>query len=168
MPTKKATRAKKPAQKPPAVDFIERLAEPDPDPAVQALFANLKASLPRLEALLEDHGKNDEDLVYRFYHQSFKVYGAQARTEAIVEALGALSPHRLNRWFSQIVREGTGKTFEVSHNKRWLEMTRPILEAFFHARYFLEMAVRYGRELDAPPRLMPSGWAALLYLYDLR
>ena len=32
----------------------------------------------------------------------------------------------------------------------------------------LEMAVRYGTELKAPPRMLPSGWAAFLYLYELR
>jgi hypothetical protein len=58
--------------------------------------------------------------------------------------------------------------FRPEHNARWLETTRPIVEAFFHARYFLEMAVRYGRSLEAPPTLMPSGWAALLSLYGLR
>ena len=71
-------------------------------------------------------------------------------------------------WFLQIVKDGTDKTFELEHNRRWLEVTRPILEAFFHARYFLEMAVRYGRDLGYPPRFLPSGWAALLNLYDLR
>jgi hypothetical protein len=54
------------------------------------------------------------------------------------------------------------------HNDRWLSETRPIIEAFFHARYFLEMAVHYGQALDKPPNAMPSGWAALLYLYNLR
>jgi hypothetical protein len=42
------------------------------------------------------------------------------------------------------------------------------LEAFFHPRYFLEMAVRYGRKLEAPPTVLPSDWAALLYLFELR
>lgn len=32
----------------------------------------------------------------------------------------------------------------------------------------LEMVCRYGRDLDGPPTVMPSGWAAVLYLYDLR
>jgi hypothetical protein len=48
------------------------------------------------------------------------------------------------------VAAGTGHTFEPAHNHRWLEVTRPILEALVHARYFLEMAVRYGRALEAP------------------
>lgn len=47
------------------------------------------------------------------------------------------------------------------------EVTRPILEAFFHARFFLEMAVRYA-DLQAPPQPLPSGYAALLYLFGLR
>lgn len=74
----------------------------------------------------------------------------------------------MNESFTAIVREGTGKIFEREHNQRWLEVTRPILEAFFHALYFLEMAVRYGKELEQPPAQLPSGWAAFLYLYNLR
>jgi hypothetical protein len=143
----------------------------DDRPEAQELFANLKASLPALRKLLKEHSDHwgYEDPVYRFYHQSFKVYWLQQATTKIVAALEALAPGRkLNDWFTQIVKEGTGKTFEMEHNRRWLEVARPIVEAFFHARYFLEMAVRYGKELDAPPQLLPSGWAAFLYLYDLR
>jgi hypothetical protein len=82
--------------------------------------------------------------------------------------LRSLVPDReLNAQFVAIVRRGTGRRFEIEHNERWDEVTRPILEAFFHARFFLEMAVRYA-ELDAPPSPLPSGYAALLYLYDLR
>jgi hypothetical protein len=143
----------------------------DPRPEAARLLRNLKASLPALEALLDRCSSHwgYEDPVYRFYHQSFKVYTLQATTTDIVEALRALAPDRsLNDWFVQIVAAGTGHTFEPAHNHRWLEVTRPIVEAFFHARYFLEMAVRYGRALDAPPRVLPSGWAAILELYDLR
>ena len=138
---------------------------------VQKLFANLKTSLPALQTLLDECTSHwgYEDPVYRFYHQSFKVYWLQQTTTKIVAALHALAPDRtLNPWFMDIVKDGTGKDFDLEHNRRWLEVTRPIVEAFFHARYFLEMAVRYGRTLDAPPRLLPSGWAAFLYLYDLR
>jgi hypothetical protein len=138
---------------------------------VRRLFSNLKSALPELEALLE--GCNShwgyEDPIYRFYHQSFKAYQLQASTLGIVEKLHALAPGReFNEWFEQIVAGGTGKAFAMEDNENWLGVTRPILEAFFHARYFLEMAVKYGRELEYPPRVMPSGWAALLYLYNLR
>jgi hypothetical protein len=125
-----------------------------------------------LETLLLDANEHwvYEDCVYRFYHQSFKVvYGLQATTGRIVAALRELAPERpLNDWFIEIVDSGTCKSFEPEHNEKWLAVTRPIVEAFFHARFFLEMAVRYGSELSEPPAMLPSGWAAFLYLYNLR
>lgn len=151
---------------------LRRFADGHDDrPAVVELFKNLKANLPQLKELLDavDVGRSYEDYVYRFYHQSFKVYWLQQSTTKIVDALKALAPDApLNEWFMQIVAEGMGKRFEDEHNKRWLVETRPIVEAFFHARYFLDMAVKYGQKLKRPPQLLPSGWAALLYLYDLR
>jgi hypothetical protein len=132
----------------------------DDTPAVQALFANLEAALPELEQLLHQcSGEWDyEDPIYRFYHQSFKVYALGHATKRIVAALQALAPEQLlNEWFMRIVAEGTDKAFDHEHNARWLEVTRPIVEAFFHARYFLEMAVTYGQKLTAPPRMLPSG-----------
>jgi hypothetical protein len=143
----------------------------DERPEVQSLFANLREALPSLEKLLKQC--NDrwvyDDLVYRFYHHSFKVYGWQETTSEIVQALQALAPGvPLNERFSKIVKAGTGKAFRPEHNQRWDEETRPMLEAFFHARFFLEMAVRYGTELTYPPVSLPSGWATFLYLYNLR
>src|SRR5262249_40253850 len=138
----------------------------DDRPEVQELFKKLKASLPELEKLLVECSSHwgYEDPVYRFYHQSFKVYRIQDTTLAIGAALQALAPGRqLHPWFSQIVKDGTGKTFVSAHNHRWPETTRAMVEAFFHARYFLEMAVRYGTEQTSPPQTLPSGWAAFLY-----
>jgi hypothetical protein len=149
----------------------QRSDDVDDRQEVQEIFAHLRASLPELEKLLHDCQSHwgYEDPVYRFYHQSFKVYALQETTAAIVAALQSLAPERaLNDSFMQIVKDGTGKRFERAHNGRWLEVTRPIVEAFFHARYFLEMAVRYGKQLKQPPRQLPSGWAAFLYLYNLR
>jgi hypothetical protein len=144
--------------------------ETDRDVAERALLANLRARRADLVVLLEHHSDHwgFEDPIYRFYHQSFKVFRLQSRTESIVETLGQLLPGRpLNSWFTNIVARGTGRTFAPADNSNWLEVTGPIVEAFFHARYFLEMAVRYSA-LDEPPMPLPSGYAALLYLYDLR
>jgi hypothetical protein len=74
----------------------------------------------------------------------------------------------LNEWFLTLVREGTGKEFQLEHNKRWLQEVRPMLEAFFHAKYFLEMVVKFGRKLDAAPNVLDVGWAAVLCLYNMR
>lgn len=140
-------------------------------PEVIGLFNKLKEKLPTLESLLQECSDHwgYEDPIYRFYHQSWKVYALQGRTEEIVENLQSLCPETpLNDWFLKIVREGTGKQFSMSDNDNWLTVTRPIVEAFFHARYFLEMAVKYGRELEFPAGILPSGWASVLYLYNLR
>jgi hypothetical protein len=145
----------------------------DPRPEVNALLANLKKDKTRKALNVLVQACSGEwtyfDPVYRYYHQSFKVFGLQAKTLELVAALQALAPERkLNARFMKIVTEGTGKTFELEHNQRWDEVTRPIVEAFFHARFFLECAVRSARTLRAPPQLLPSDWAALLYLYELR
>ncbi len=135
------------------------------------LLRALQANIQGLETLLKKATSHwtYEDGIYRFYHQSFKVYGLQEITGEIVSALQALAPEcELNPWFAEIISEGTGRKFERDHNQRWLGETRPILEGFLHAKFFLEMACKYGRELDEPPKLLPSGWAAFLYLYNLR
>lgn len=139
----------------------------------ELLLKNIKDNLSDLEELLEkviDHW-GEEDYVYRFYHQSFKVYGIQGLTEEMHDALQKLSPraeNRVNKCYETIVIEGTGKEFKPEHNQRWLEETRPMVEAYFHSKYFLEMAIKYGKELDEPPSTLPSGWAAVLYLYNMR
>lgn len=149
----------------------------DPDatddrPDVAELLSNLKQHRDRLQQLLDRVADEPwvTDLVYRFWHHSFKVYDLQNLTVAIVAALREVAPTSrpgLNGWFEAIVAQGTGRTFQLEDNQRWLDVTRPMLEAFWHARFFLQQAVRYA-DLDAPPALLPSGWAALLYLYDLR
>lgn len=164
---------------PPATDAEQRAAPlrsqenrgADSDPTVQALFASLRERLPALTELLGrvDRHWGGEDGVYRFYHRSWKVYRLQDLTTEMVAVLQAAAPEQaLDPWFLQIVREGTGKAWAQEHNARWLEETRPILEAFFHARYFLAMAVKYAGELERAPQMMPSGWAAILCLYGMR
>jgi hypothetical protein len=162
----------------------------DERPEVRVLLKNIKEALPRLKRLFHDSSGHwtYEDRVYRFYHQSFKVFQLQDATLKIVEMLKSLAPSGwegtfgmkilakrrrekmgpLNSWFLNIVKDGTDKEFKMSDNDRWEEATRPILEAFFHARFFLEMVVKYGKEIQSPPAMLPSGWAAVLYLYNMR
>lgn len=155
------------------IPSIDHLFEnrPDDRPEVLSLFKNLKATLPGLEKLLGEVNGHwcYEDGIYRLFHQSFKVWYLQDTVLGIVKRLQALAPEKpLNSWFMKIVADGTSHKFEMSDNQRWLEVVRPIAEAFFHAKYFLEMAVKYGKELDTPPSMLPSGWAAFLYLYNMR
>ncbi len=137
------------------------------------LLANIKSHLPELVALLQEMNSHwlYEDPIYRFYHQSFKVYWLQDETRKIVEALKLIAPEGTTfcKEFEEIYQAGaSGKKFEMEHNQNWTAHTRVFVEAFFHAKFFLEMAVKYGQELEKAPNLLPSGWAALLCLYGLR
>jgi len=123
-----------------------------------------KAELEALWTELTGHW-GYEDGFYRYYHGSFKGYGVQTRTEKAVTFLRALLPEReLNDAFTTI---STGKEFDLSHNADWMKHTRQILEAFAHARFMVEMCVRYA-DSPTPPKPLPSGLAALLYLFNLR
>ena len=136
----------------------------------RTLLKSLTIRRQELTALLAECSSHwgFEDPIYRFYHQSFKVFYLQDTTTRIVRVLESLAPEcPLNPWFRETVAQGTGKVFKQADNADWVRVTRPILEAFFHARFFLEMAVRYAT-LETPPLPLPSGYAALLYLYGLR
>lgn len=138
----------------------------------QTLLRRIKARLPELEQVWEEHVADhwaEEDMVYRYYHQSYKVYGIQTNTEAIVNILREVGhPRALNGEFLAITQAGTGKKFRTSHNRRWNTHTLPQLQAFWHAKYFLEQMIKYGKVLDTAPNCLPSGWASILYLYNLR
>ena len=135
------------------------------------LLSNIKAKLPELEALLKEiSGEWAEiDCIYRYYHTSFKVYYIQNYTIKMVDMFKSIAPddYPLNEDFMEIIKGGTGKEFEMKHNQEWGKHTRPLLEAFFHAKYFLSMIVRYS-DLEEIPHCLPSGVAGLLYLYNLR
>jgi len=140
----------------------------------EQLLQNIKAKLPELKKLLKKINSHwcYEDHIYRFYHYSYKVYGIQDLTIKIVEALKTLDPNpekfEMNSFFDKIYKEGTGKKFKSIHNKNWTRHTRPMVEAFLHAKYFLEMAIRYGKTMETTSNELPSGWAGLLYFYGLR
>jgi hypothetical protein len=142
--------------------------------AEHELLANIHRHLPALEALLTEvrYPFTYEDGLYRFYHQSWKVYELQGLTREIARLLAAIAPggRSFCPAFQELMAAGAGDVcFEPVHNQAWTQHTRVFVEAYLHARFFLEMAVTYGRRLAAPPTAgLPSGWAALLCLYGLR
>jgi hypothetical protein len=161
----------------------EESTKPVPEEAVEqdnltdqqrmdALLARIKAKLPEIEKLLKRvHGHwGEEDSIYRFYHHSLKTFWAQKVIKQGYNILKELGEGKqLNRWYEQIYKEGMAFQFDMDRsNPNWLAETRPILEAFWHTKYFLEMMVKYGKELDEAPQALPSGWASVLYLYRLR
>jgi hypothetical protein len=75
---------------------------------INHLLARIKAKLPQLEELLarmEDHW-GEEDGVYRFYHQSYKVFHLQELTKQgfkLIEEIGG-ETDAPNKWFCRIVK----------------------------------------------------------------
>jgi hypothetical protein len=151
--------------------LFSRLLKPEQHRQLELLFLERlkqrKADLGKMLDVMSDHWTY-EDHFYRFYHGSFKVYRTQHTTAQAVKLLLELLPERkLNLSFEKIITDGVSTEFNVRQNKNWDKHTRPILEAFAHAKFMIEMAVRYA-DLSKPPPMLPSGYAALLYLYDLR
>jgi hypothetical protein len=135
------------------------------------LLNRIKENLSEIENLYRRFAAFEEDYVYRFYHQSFKVFMAQEEIKTALELFDSLAPEgvSLNDWYWQIADKALNKTFDQKRtNAKWTTETRPILEAFWHSQFFLEQMLRYGREIDENPQILPEGWAAVLYLYNLR
>lgn len=135
------------------------------------LLANAKARLAEIEALLAGFERAEEDAVYRYYHRSLKVFWQQSAVRRARELLRDLAPEgrSLDGDFKRICHEALDHEFEMSRtNTNWGAETRPILEAFWHCKYFLAQLNRYARELDEPVDMLPEGWAAVLELYGLR
>ena len=140
------------------------------------LLRNIQTRLKEFETVLaevEDHW-SEPDLVYRYYHHSYKVYGIQALTEKMVALLVSVDPKpkdsrggRFDRKFQEIIDAGTGHTFHVNHNPEWSKRGRPMLEAFWHAKYALVHAVDAAK-MGQAPNMLPSGWAGLLSIIGIR
>jgi hypothetical protein len=150
---------------------LKYLPREEIDRLAGVLLQNLRQQAPELRRVLEEVNGEwcYEDGIYRYYHQSFEAFALQDATRQMADALATLAPEGRpldNPLFNDILRQGTGRVFSLEDNKRWQERVGPILNAFFHARYFLEMAVKYS-EMPELPALLPSGWAALLCLYGL-
>ena len=137
----------------------------------QILLSAIQTNLPQLESLLMPFQTLYEDGVYRFYHHSFKVYQLQEYTSLAVEVfkrIGVATDNKLSERFDQIIAAGTGSVWEANHNHNWTLHTRPIVEAFLHAKYFLDMMIKYGRAMHTSQNILPTGWAAILELYNQR
>lgn len=135
------------------------------------LLRAIQQHLPELKELSDKFNSHwgYEDPIYRFYHGSFKVYDLHDSILKAVKILKDIAPDgRLCKTFMHLTDTALARRFTMDVNQRWDEETSVLVEAFLHAKYFIEMAVKYGQELDEAPESLPSGWAALLSLYEIR
>ena len=136
------------------------------------LFDNIQSNLNTIDALQTEMGGSFayEDRIYRYYHHSYKVYDLQDYTVKAKELFESLDPKEdpsLYITYLSIAANGTGKTWERDHNSNWHEEAGAIVEAFFHSMYFVDMMAKYG-DKGYGEGMLPSGWAALLHLYEIR
>jgi hypothetical protein len=137
----------------------------------QRLLEAITAHLPALEALARGFAWSYEDRRYRFYSQSWKVYELQGFTTQAVDLLQQIAQEvegSLHPWLTTMTAQGTGIQFAMEHNQEWLTQTRPMVEAFLHATYFVEMAITRTQTMDTVQPLLPLPWAAMLTLYTQR
>lgn len=135
------------------------------------LLNNIKTHRETIERVLARFRKEEPDLVYRFYHQSFKVFIMTSLIGSADELFKSLSPdsRELDPWYIQITSTALSRKFEDSEtNENWFEVTTPVLLAFWNSKYILERMLAAADELTEPPTILPSGWAAVLCLYGLR
>jgi hypothetical protein len=90
---------------------------PSPDPH-QVLLEAIKAQLTRIDELCDAFNRAEEDGVYRYYHQSFRVYGLQSLIRRAMSLFDEVSP------------AGT----ELNPRLQAIAAARPILEGFWHCR----------------------------------
>jgi len=109
----------------------------------------------------------EEDYIYRYYHQSFKVSYLQEHILSAVKLFKSIH-NDLNEDFMDIIKAGTPGDFDLKWNKNWSKYALPITTAYFHCKYFVEQMINYGETLEEAPSLLPSGWAAVLYLFNQR
>ena len=132
---------------------LRDIPDHDDRPEVIALFANLKAALPQLQALLDKYNGDweYEDRVYRFYHQSFKVYDLQVGTTSITEALQALAPGRkLHEWYAKSC-PGDRQEVRARSQRPLAERDAPDRRGVFPRPLHAGDGGKYGKELERPP-----------------
>jgi hypothetical protein len=135
------------------------------------LLSSIKDNLETLEAINGRlHADRAGDLVYRYFHQSFKVFALQKMTDEAVTALQGLLPDRpLDPTLTIPVARGTGHEFSMeAHNGDWVGVPLSIISAFLLVREVVDFAIWSGRNLETAPDLLPERWAAVLDVFGVR
>ena len=70
---------------------------------------------------------------------------------------------KLNEWFQEITDLGLDRDFTDSTNENWLRETQPLLEAFWHTKFFVTQMKSSAASLETAPEILPYDWAAVLF-----
>lgn len=133
------------------------------------LLANIKETQTEIENLDNTFKSLEQDYVYRFYHQSFKVFGAASQIKQAKELFERLAPDfcPLNDWFRAIANDAIGKEFDAARtNQFWQAETRPqrtipALEIF--SRTNASLRARIGKKPKHFTKRMGGGFVSLQF-----
>ena len=136
----------------------------------ETLLVNIKSEKETLDNLVSSFEKSEPEFIYRFYHQSFKVFGYKELIRYTVQFLEKLAPEssNLNVWYQGIIDLGLAKDFTDSTNDNWLSETQPLVEAFWHTKFFVTQMKSSAVSLEPLQKFCLTFGAAVLYLYGLR
>jgi hypothetical protein len=101
---------------------------------------------------------------------SYKVFDLQDPVESafkLINEIGDESDPPYSEYV-QIVEAGTTNKFSATTNENWEAETKPILEAFWHTKYFINMMVKYAEDFEKVEMPTRPGMAEVLYLFELR
>jgi hypothetical protein len=135
------------------------------------LLSRIKARRDTLNSIHKSLTELEPELLYRYYHQSFKVFSFKEIIRRSKTSFEDLAPEGkpLNEWFLTIINYALEAEFDgETTNKNWLAETRPLLEALWHCKFFVEQMLSSADSLDRAPMTLPYDWAAVLHLYNLR
>ncbi len=71
--------------------------------------------------------------------------------------------------FNEIILDAQSQgSFQLKYNDDFGEHAKPIVEAYCHCKYFMDMFLESLKMENEPESFITSGWAAILELYQLR
>src|ERR1700676_3938422 len=110
---------------------------------INTLFHRIKARLQELEDVAATLEEAEEDGVYRLYHGSYKVFDLHDPVKAAFKLIKKIEVDSDPPYSecARIVEAGTKHQFSATTNENWEAETKPILEAFWHTKYFINMMV---------------------------
>jgi len=109
----------------------------------------IKKNLPVLEEL-NNYILDTVDLGYyydRLFSMSWNFYGIQGYTEKIVVDIKNILNCDFYSTFKSIISKGTRIAFKYEHNDMWLDVTLPMLNAYYLAYHILSRLCEIGNIL---------------------
>ena len=151
------------------------LSGPDPSRERRSLedqaFSRMKSARSEICALADRFEAEGIDTLYRFYHQSFKVYRAQELNQEALDLLRKLRSDRstLSPFLEELIAHASPTVqFAPEHNRAWVATVGPFLTLHLHLhRIFVAMRTALQQH-ERLPEILDDALALSLAALGLR